>query len=346
MTTWTTTITGMRHKRSVAPNPSTVELTWRVKATDDQTGAELSWDPFTYGLTIIDDASMPKPGDKLTGYLAGTTSADWSAYFRCREINWQHLNDSFSIWEARATFTAKEAWCPIPYVYRTDSTRMRSVDLWHRDGPEVAMIESVIPRHPVANGDYVPVAEMGKPLKGEVPQQEITVSYIWNTGVPSADTGNGYPNLQAVIDGAEAYLNSRNQTAFLGFPKGTVRLMGVTVDPDQDEFVRVSYLFVYDYWGFMTQEPKLLPNGVYDKDVDANGYTYPKEVNFMHTTYSFAEFNDLLTTNEADYLIKGWVHHDQVTCDDPVSAASTSITVEPGKAQMDATSGVRLSTAP
>jgi hypothetical protein len=341
--TWQKTITHMRHRRVAPPEPSTVELTWKVKNVD-ASNVEQAWDPFTYGLSIVDDAGLPIPGSKLTGHLPNTTSGDWSVLFRCRELNWEHLNDSFSVWQLRAVFSCKDAFCPLPHIFRTDSTRFRTVDMWHAGAPTQTMVESSAQWHEVAAADYQPVAQFNKPVKYEVPQQELVVSYVWNTSIPSS-TGNGYPNVQAVVDSSYDFLNARNDTEFLGFPKGTVRLMGVTVDPDEDEYVRVSYQFVYDYWGFMSQVPKALPgtSGAFQPVKDANGNYYPATVVFDQGTYGgFAEFNDLLSANDVNYLVKGWVHYDTVACETPAAGSTaTAITVDPYVAQLGVDAGIR-----
>lgn len=352
-TTWTTTLTGLNHSRAVAPNESVVELTWRVQATDQTTGQELAWDPVAYALTIIDDANIPRAGDELSGFLGSVTSSDWSAYFRCRKVDWKHLNDSFSVWECKARFTSKDVWCPQPHVYRTDTLRTRSVDMWHWGNPTSTQIaNNVDVRQALDPATYVPVGLVGKPVKNAIPQQEITISYIWNTHIPSADTGNGYPNLYAAVVNSSGtqFMNSRNSHAFLGFPIGTVKLAGIDVQPDENEYVRLSLSYVYDYWGFLVQEPYAMPNGrvAYQVTTGAQPYTHPSDIDWVQThPNDLVDHNKFITQLEEDWLVKGWVHYDDVVCAEPaVGSTATAITVEPAKALMDATAGTRVSTAP
>lgn len=331
--TWTKNLTSATFTRNTPPEGTSVELVHRVHAKD---GANVHpWDPFTSVLTM-DDEDLPAPGVKLSGIMPGTTTSDWSNYFRCRSVRWRFVDSSRSVWECSSSFTSKDAWCPLPHVWRTDSTQVRSVDVY-RDVAPGATLTNGQRETSITNSADTYLDDSGKPTTTEIAQQSCQVSFIWNTSIVVA--GPGYPDVANLID--EGWLNCRNDEAFLGWPAGTVRLMGVRVDPDEDEYVRVTYDFLYDQWGHMTQEPRRDSDGRVELDLPgAEIIPRAKSVIWKQLWYDLKDFNELLSADEVDWLTEGWRTYDQLECPENAENA-TAYTVKPSEAQVGTTSEIR-----
>lgn len=327
--TWNTSLVGMNFTRQTPPDESTVELTWRIQAVENN--AEISWNPITYWLSLATE--VPETGRVLTGWLPNTSSGDWTDYFRCRRSTWRYLDDSMSIWEATATFTSKEAWCPHPWVWRTDQTQTRQVEVYRQLNPTAAMLASTASSHTLGTTNMIDTA--GKPVSRELGQVQTNVSFIWNTSIVTQ--GNGYPNIGNIA--SDDWLDSRNDTAFLGYPVGTVRLSGVTIEPDRDEYVRVTYEFLYDPWGHMVQEAETIEGAVKLDDIGIASALQANPVYWKNSIAYLKDYNELLSAAEADWLIDGWRTYDSTTCTHAQNAIT--YTGKPNEAQVGSASAIR-----
>lgn len=339
-TVWEKKLITTTHRRETPPKGNSVELVYRVRVMVD--GVEGVWDPFTYALNLVDQ-TLPVPGRKLWLYYPGTTSADWSDLYRCRSVDWKKLDESVSIWECRATFTSKDAICPEPYIWRTDSTTSRVVDAWRLTPPTAAqlIVPSVV-SHPITSTLAEYVDSDGVPVKLTLGQQETTISYIWNTSIGTS--GPGYPNVATFL--SQGWLKSRNSTTFLGWPAGTVLLDGLTIDPDEDEYVRVSYRFIYDPWGHMTQEPRRYSGERIKKADPGNGFLHAEEVDYRSQFATVKDFNTFITAAEEDWLTDGWKKYDSLVtnngCEAGVTIAAGVTTYgKPSQAQIGTTAELR-----
>lgn len=331
--TWTIHLTQASFSRNTPPEGTSVELVHRVHATES--GAPYAWDPFTHVLTI-DGEDLPAPGVQLSGIMPGTTTSDWSAYFRCRSARWRFVDSSRSVWDCTSSFTSKDAWCPLPHVWRTDSTQGRSVDVY-RDVAPGATLTNGQRETVITNAADTYMDDAGQPATTEIAQQSCNVSFIWNTSIQTA--GPGYPNVANLID--EGWLAARNDEEFLGWPAGTVRLMGVRVDPDEDEYVRVTYEFLYDQWGHMTQEPRRDSDGRVELDLPGvEIIPRAKSVIWKQLWYDLKDFNELLTATEVAWLTEGWRTFDDLECE-ASSEGATAYTTKPTEAQVGAAAAIR-----
>lgn len=320
--TFDTNLISMEFSRRTPPEESVVTLTWRIRVLN--AGAEVDWNPFTYWSTL--GTEVPETGKKLTGFLPGTTSSDWSERFRCRQVDCRFVGDSMRVWEIAATFSSKDAWCPHPTVFRTDATQTRSVEMYRDVYPTSGQLDSTSAQHTVSTGNRID--QKGKPVPRDLPQQLCTVSFVWNTSILT--DGPGYPNVANLI--SEGWLDARNDEPFLGFPIGTVRMLGVTIDPDRDEYVRVTYQFLYDPWGFMVQEPKLDADG--KPELETTGTVVnAKTVYWKQTILTLLDFSELFGPLENDWLSDGWRTYDEQTC---TTEQAQSM---PGKQALDAQIG-------
>jgi len=333
--TWTIHLTQASLVRNTPPEGTAVELVHRVHATYE--GAPYAWDPFTHVLTI-DGEDLPAPGVQLSGIMPGTTTSDWSAYFRCRSARWRFVDSSRSVWDCTSSFTSKDAWCPLPHVWRTDSTQMRSVDVYRSYQASIAgALTNGNKETEITNVENTYVDDSGKPITTEVAQQSTQVSFIWNTSVETE--GPGYPNVAKLID--EGWLDCRNEEEFLGWPAGTVRLMGVRVDPDEDEYVRVTYDFLHDQWGHMTQEPRRDSDGRVEVDlIGLEVVLRAKTVVWKQNWNDLKDFNELLTGTEVAWLTEGWRTYDDLACE-ASSEGATAYTTKPSEAQVGSDSALR-----
>jgi hypothetical protein len=337
---WEKNLITTTHRRETPPNGNSVEMVWRVRVMVD--GVEGVWDPFTYALNIVDQ-TLPVPGRKLWLYYPNTTAADWSNLYRCRSVDWRKLDESVSIWECRATFTSKDAICPEPYVWRTDSTTSRVVDAWRLTPPTAGqLVVDNIYSHAITSSLAEYMDSDGVPIKFSLGQQSTTISYIWNTS--DATSGPGYPNVAGFL--SQGWLKSRNSTTFLGWPAGTVLLDGLTIDPDLDEYVRVSYQFVYDPWGHMTQEPRRYSGERIKKADPGNGFIHAEEVDYKSPFPKVKDFNAFITAAEEDWLTDGWKKYDALVtanaCPAGVAIGSVATSYgQPAKAQIGTTAEIR-----
>lgn len=287
-TTWIKTKIGMTFTRGLPPAGSQVEYVYRVTARDSSTSAAQTWDPFTYALNLENDAGIPRPGDTIADFDA-TLSGTWAEKFRFRKLAWTPVTDGLSMWDVRMIATSKDVWCPEPDVLRSDSTQSRRVEMYRTDEPATAGAAGTT----ISGSNYAD--KEGKPQHRDVAQVVITVQFLWNT----AETGVGYPNL---ANGA-AETKKRNTSAWIGFPAGSVLFDGISVDPDEDEYVRLTYTFIYDRWYHLEQQPELDPEQRVELNASGNAETV-KWFQPYPNTYDFAE---LFGAYELAWLEDGWL---------------------------------------
>lgn len=315
------------------PEPKTLVLRWVVRLLDEE-GEVAEFHPFTHWFETW--GVIPRAGEKLTGYVAGTTSSDWSDRFRCRGTTWASHDDAPWTWTAESRFTSRESFCPEPHLFRTDAVTPRTVDIYRVQNPTSTMLSSTTTKHAVQSGNRID--EKGKPVEGEVQQQQIQISFVWNTADLAGATG--YPNVYTLI--SEGWIGTLNEEEFLGWPIGTVKLTGVSIDPDEDEYVRVVYQFTADRWGFYSQEPELLPAGTPGGEpcvLDSTGAN-ADPVNWVRPWTGFSDFNQLFDAsgNEVSWLIDGWRTWDNADCDAPEEGAMEQA---PNKATVGNAAGLR-----
>ena len=313
---WTKTLVNQRMTRGLPPEGSSVEYTWRCRVTNAQ-GAELQWDPFSFVDNTTTDLSLPRPGDKVSDVF--TSIGGWSDYFRFRTLQWSLVPESISTWEVTATATSKDAFCPEPNVLRTDSVTSREVDVYRAIEPADTDRAG---GNTLANSFYADRA--GKPIKLNLGQIQISISFIWNTGDDRQDgNGNpigGYPNPAGVAP----YINTRNDDAFLGFAAGTLRLVGVNIDPEQHEYVRVTYQFLWDQWYHLTQQPKVSSQGQ-PLTTDVSGQRRAIEVTWEQL-YDEDDWDALnfFSAYELSWLTEGWLSWDSIDCGTTLSLTGES----------------------
>jgi hypothetical protein len=123
----------------------------------------------------------------------------------------------------------------------------------------------------------------------------ITVQFLWSTTFDGA----GYPNLAT----GAAQTKKRNLAAWIGFPAGSVLFDGISVDPDQDEYVRFTYTFIYDQWYHLEQQPELDP----EQRVELNATGNAETVKWFQPYTGTYDFDNLFGPYEIKWLQDGWL---------------------------------------
>ena len=287
-TTWTKTRIGMTFTRGLPPAGSQLEYVYRVTARDTSTSVSQTWDPFTYALNLEDDAGIPRPGDTVADFDA-TLAGTWAEKFRFRKLAWTPVTEGLSMWDVRMMATSKDVWCPEPNVLRSDSTQTRRVELYRTDEPATAGAAGTT----ISGTNYAD--KEGKPQHRDVSQVVITVQFLWNT----AETGVGYPNLAT----GAAETKKRNTAQFIGFPAGSVLFDGISVDPEEDEYVRLTYTFIYDAWYHLEQQPELDP----EQRVEVNATGNAETVKWFQPYPNTYDFDELFGAYELAWLEDGWL---------------------------------------
>ncbi len=97
----------------------------------------------------------------------------------------------------------------------------------------------------------------GKPVKRPVRQVEIEINEPWNKKIGISPTG-GAVNVGAwpdVTNYASAYINTRNEEAFLGCPAGTLLYKGASASSTSQHSYALSHRFIYDELQHFNQVP-------------------------------------------------------------------------------------------
>jgi hypothetical protein len=325
---WNKNLRSMRHTVGIAPNGWTVEWSYRCWATSTTNSVVTphAWNPFDDQGTAIPGLQLPMPGDRVQA-PTGNGPYSWQVYTRVRELVWSSVDESLNAWDVTVTASGKDQFCGEPNIWRTDSTTTRKIDLYRDHTPAYADSDGTAV---VAAGEDVNIS--GRPLDQKtISQIQISVQMLWNTGDPQAP---GYP----VIVGAEPYLNRRNSEEFLEFPKGTVLFTGVDVDQDQDEYIKVTYTFLYDSWFHLTQEPLRGLDG--QPILKTNVNTNPaKDVLWSQPFPEEVELNDLLDETTTSWLTLGWSYAPE--CGETPAVRTGASTAGPIYTLGEAEAGVR-----
>lgn len=299
--TWKKKLRSMRHRRVLPPNENTVTYTWRcwVEATE---GESTEWDPFTYAINVQTDLGLPRPGNAVSDW-DNTLVDTWADYFRFREVDWVSIDDANSVWDGTFTATSREVFCPEPNILRNDQVSMRRVELYRDTDPATAADAGTA----ISSTAYADIE--GRPRHRDITQVKIELQLIWNTSLVVAGS-NGYPNTA----NANEFVGRRNDADWLGFPLGSVLVDGISVVPDRDEYVRLTYNLLFDPWFHMDQRPELLE----DQSPARNATGNADPVNWYQPYSEVFDFTELFGAYEDKWIRDGWQ-----AWDDPGIACAT-----------------------
>lgn len=287
--TWHKKLMQMRHARALPPNENTVTYTYRcwVSAT---AGESTTWDPFTYALNVESDLGLPRPGDTISDWDS-SLSGTWADYFRFRTTDWVSVNDAASVWDVTLQATSREVWCPEPTILRNDQVALRRVELYRDTDPAAASDAGTA----ISSTAYADIE--GKPRHRDITQVKIELQLIWNTSLVVAGS-NGYPNMAQAAN----FVGYRNDADWLGFPLGSVLVDGISVVPDRDEYVRLTYSLLFDPWFHMEQRPDLLEDQ--QPELNATGNADP--VKWFQPYADTFDFTELFGNYENQWITNGW----------------------------------------
>lgn len=287
--TWNKKLVQMRHARALPPNENSVSYTYRcwVSAT---AGESTTWDPFTYALNVEDDLGLPRPGDLVSDWDTAQAGS-WADYFRFRTTDWVSVNDANDVWDVTLVATSREVWCPEPNILRNDQVTFRRVELYREQDPTAASDAGSA----LAASGYADTE--GKPRHRDIMQVKIELQLVLNTAYPPAGY-SGYPNMA----NADNFLGKRNDAAWLGFPLGSVLVDGISVVPDRDEYIRLTYSLVYDPWFHMEQRPELDVDQ--NPEVNTSGNADP--VNWYQPYPDTCDLSQAFGAYENKWIQDGW----------------------------------------
>ncbi|MGA1045392.1 MAG: hypothetical protein ACO3ZY_09345 [Phycisphaerales bacterium] len=311
-TTWTTKLIDVRHRRAI--NDNRVALVLHV--SKQTSGSPDTWNPFVNPGKVRDDAEVPIPGDLIGDYDTAAwasvlgTFEGWEDFYRVREVDWSLVANSRSTWQAVVRATNHISWCPEPLIIRSDSSRSRVADRY-RD---------VVPTTSTADGDTITgtayTEQAGKPEKFQVSQVAVNLTLPWFSDTPNYT--DGYPNLPNLVGDR---LNRVNSSSFIGFAAKSLMLMGVDVDPVEDEFLKVTVSFLWDGWFHLDQVPDLYSNG----DVKVNSSNQAATVKWQKRYQGTTDFGAMFSADEESWAQYGWKHW-TAACTNAASAATTPVT--------------------
>jgi len=139
------------------------------------------------------------------------------------------------------------------------------------------------------------VDKNGFPRQFDVPQIVITIQALWDTSNPDY----GYPDLTVW----SPHTNKRNSSAFLGFATGSVLFEGIEVVPEEHEYVRLTWTFIWDGWFHMEQQPEL----EYDQKPILNATDNAETVKWFQPFGSTYAIHQFFEPYELEYLTNGWL---------------------------------------
>ena len=333
--TWHKQLVNIRHLNALPPEGTRVDYVWRCWKLDVN-GEHEAWDPFANADDVVASSGLglPRPGDKVSQVITSLANT-WADYHRWRTVSWNMVGDSMCVWEATASATSRDIWCGYPNVVRTDSVTTRKVDLYRDKLPGTLDFDG---QTDVPDGDHT--NDAGVPTDNKtVAQVQVDVTFTWNTADPQA---NGYPNVGAWSQ----LINKRNTADFLGFAAGTVLFAGVSIDPEQDEYVRVTWTFVWDAWAHLTQEPARWLDGTVvlkPSGLGVGPQNVAKVVYWVQPYEDTTDFGNLFSAYELGWLTQGWGYYDDVAqeCATEKPLLTGSSFSPPKAAQLDVAGGIR-----
>lgn len=313
-TTWPTRLVDLRHRRVIHDNSLTLTL-YVEKKVD---GVVTAWNPWTSPDSVVTGAEIPVPGDRIGDFDTAAwasilgTFASWADDYRVREIDWQMVGGSMSMWSCTISCSSHVTYCPEPLIIRSDSMRTRTVDRWRDATPTTSTADGAT----ISGTAYTEVS--GVPEKFQVSQIAINLTLPW-----FSDTtvyADGYPNLANLIG---AKVGKVNSASFIGFEANSLMLMGVDVDPKQDEYLQVTVSLLWDGWFHMDQVIDRYPNGD-PKLTTGQATTVKWQKRYQGTT----DLGTMFSADEKLYAQYGWQAFTQV-CGTFQSSAYATTKKEP-----------------
>ena len=317
-TTWDVQLVDLRHRRAI--NDNSLDLSLMV--TKRTSGVAATWNPWTSPAAVVNDADIPIPGANLADYENAPWAsvlgvfASWATFYRVRSIDWSLAKGSVCTYVCNIHATDRMTYCPEPLVRRSDSTGIRTTDRYRDATPTSTTTDGST----IGGTDYTEIG--GKPERFRVTQIQIDLVLPWRTDLTTYI--DGYPDLKTLVGDKVQKVNS---TAFLGFDAHSVMLMGVNVDPKEDEYLEVTLSFLWDAWYHFEQEPDRDINGEVVREF-ASTTPRAKTVRWKDMSRGTSDFTAMFSADELDWAQFGWQTW-ATACDDAATKTYTLADQEP-----------------
>ncbi len=315
-TTWSVKLVDLRHRRAI--NDNALEL--QLMVTKLVGGVPETWNPWASPVSVVDNAEIPIPGQPLPDSATATWASElgvdpWDEGYRVRSVDWQLVAGSRSTYACTVRATDRTTYCPEPLIRRSDQTALRSTDRYRDVSPTTSTADGDV----ISGTAYTEIG--GKPEKFRVSQIQIDLVLPWRTDDPNYT--DGYPDLKTLIGDKVQKVNS---AAFLGFDANSVMLMGVTVDPKEDEYLELTVSFLWDAWYHFEQEPDRDINGNVEREF-AGSPAVPraKTVRWKDMSRGSTDFTAMFSSDELDWAQFGWKSW-VTACSGAAAAASYVVT--------------------
>lgn len=195
---------------------------------------------------------LPYTRSRLPSAIYG--SSTFLKAFVCRSVEIQPQRERTYSWRAACrygTYYNEGDWA---WGQCTRSSSVRQVSMY-RMNPTFPTNGTVTWPTGVVDIGGTKVDLSGNPRPYDVPQQQITIEYLWDRTFPS-----GAPKGEPTTTTWASYIGKRNNGALLGCPQGTLLYQGFQVAPQQ-EWYRIQHNFIYDEWYHLEQVPAPVPTG-------------------------------------------------------------------------------------
>lgn len=311
---WDVALTGLDHQTAV--NDNSLDLTLMVQQVD-ASGARVSWNPWFNPVTIRTDAGIPSKGERLTAVSSyawasklGPTASwpSWASAYRVRDVRWTSVDNSMQLYRCNLHLSDRTAYCPGPFVMRSDGTSIRQVDRFRDENPTAATTNGTALTSTSIKGSG------NKPERFEVTQVVINLSLPWRTD--SSLGTYGWPN---IADLFAANIRTTNSTTFLGLPVGSVMMTGVEVDTKQHEYIEATLQFVWDEWYHMSQQPIYFEGTSDVVETETVGGQLVPKVQWRSRSRGSTDLTALFNADELQWAQNGWRAFD-TSCSDGVNA--------------------------
>lgn len=213
---------------------------------------------------LIDNIPHPQTRPEAALYGGSGPYANWIKEFILRSVEINPIRERTYSWRVRATYSTPRFLFPntgtqngygTVYLKQTRISTSRQVALYRLGVTPPSGGTAAFPPTTDIGGTKVDVN--GKPMAGNVTQQQISVEFLQDRTPVGSGTTAVDPDWNTLLT---TYINKRNNAAFLGWPTGSVLCTGATATLDSEVW-RVQIQFLFDEWYHLIQFPVSYPTG-------------------------------------------------------------------------------------
>ena len=212
---------------------------------------------------VASDELVPKQGQRYAQLAEGAPVAALFPTFIARSVDISPVPQTPRAWIIRVTWGSRfYNAANRPYFNITRSTTQRTVGMYKSGNAIFTGVPAngTAPFPPTAWIGGTSVDMNGQPLAVKVSQQSIQVDFLWDrTKDKASDTMSGAADSpDPPSEWSSVYVNTRNDSTFLGWPAGYVTYLGWTANESPDETLVISHRFLADDWQHLEQ--RVAPN--------------------------------------------------------------------------------------